>query len=38
MYRINYLFAFLAAPFLALFLVCSDFVEDSTGLQFPIAP
>lgn len=38
MYRINYLFALLAAPFLALFLVCSGFVEDSIKLGFPIAP
>ncbi|MDD2574249.1 MAG: phosphodiester glycosidase family protein [Bacillota bacterium] len=38
MYRINYLFAFLAAPFLALFLVCLGFVEDSIKLEFPIAP
>lgn len=38
MYRINYLLIFIAAPFLALFLVCSDFIEDSEMLQFPITP
>ncbi len=37
MYRINYLFIFLAAPFLALFLVCSDFPINSNALQFPTA-
>jgi len=37
MFRINYLFAFLAAPFLALFLVCSEFAEDSIKLEFPSA-
>lgn len=35
MFKFNVLMAFLAAPFLALFLVCYDFVEDSSMLQFP---
>ncbi len=38
MYRINVLMLFIAAPFIALFLACSDFVEDSKMLQFSAAP
>ena len=37
MFKFNVFMAFLAAPFLALFLVCSDFVEESRLLQFPTA-
>jgi exopolysaccharide biosynthesis protein len=35
MYRINIFMLFLAAPFLALFLVSLDFADDSRLLQFP---
>jgi exopolysaccharide biosynthesis protein len=37
MFRINALLLFIAAPFIALFLVCYDFVEDSRMLRFPTA-
>jgi len=37
MFKLNVFMAFLAAPFLALFLVCSDFAEESNMLQFPAA-
>jgi exopolysaccharide biosynthesis protein len=38
MYRINVFMLFIAAPFIALFLVCSDFAEDSKIMRFPTAP